>query len=398
MPPRPNGQLFPPPDLKPRSRVLVMGVGGAGCNGVARMTSVWSEGPPVVAVNTDAQALAACGVSRTVLIGEKATRGLGAAGDVTAGRLAAEESLSVLQDLAAGCDLLILVAGLGRGTGTGALPVIAKIARELGILTLCFVAMPFGIEGDRTRRVAEEGLRQLRRHAGAVIALPNDRLLKLADESASLDAAFGVSDGMLAEGVHAIWYLLSHTGVINITFADLQELAERSGGSLSFAHAEAAGPARVASALRALLDSPLLERGRLLSEAQGVLVNIAGGPDLTLADLQGIMGQITSSVRANAHVSMGALVDPARRERVTITLLAAESWQEERQQQPAAATDPGDRAEKPRAGDTQPELGLGELKPQDRGAFGKSSPTLINGEDLDIPTYIRRGIKLSFER
>ena len=394
MSPRAMAPLFPPPELKPRNRVLVLGVGGAGCNSVTRMAARWSDGPPVVGVNTDAQALAACGLSRTVLLGEKATRGLGAAGDVNSGRLAAEESLAALQDLIAGTDLLLLVGGLGRGTATGALPVIAQAARDIGILTLAFVSLPFGIEGDRCRRQAEEGLRQLRRHAGAVIAQPNDRLLKLADAGASLEAAFALSDGMLAEGIYALWYLLTHTGVINITFADILELAEWSGGTLSFAYAEAAGPARAASALRALLDSPLLERGRLLSEAQGVLVNVAGGPDLTLADLQGIMGQITSSVRPNAHISMGALVDPARRERVTLTLLASETWADERLAPPPAAP-VGANALK--AGDTQGELPLGEL-PKDRGPFGKASRTLVNGEDLDIPTYRRRGVKLSFER
>ncbi len=397
MPTRTSNQLFPATDLKPRSRVLVLGVGGAGCNAVARMAAEWQEGPPVAGLNTDAQALAACGLSRTLLLGEKATGGLGAAGDINAGRLAAEESLAAIQDLMAGTDLLVLVGGLGGGTATGAFPVIAKAARDLGILTMAFISLPFSFEGDRKRRLAEEGLRQLRRVARAVVAQPNDRLLKVVDQSTGLEEAFGASDRMLAEGLHAIWYLLSHTGVINITFADIQELAERSGGSLSYAHAEAEGPARVASALRNLLDSPLLERGRLLSESQGVLVNIAGGPDLTLSDLQGIMGQITSTVRENAHISMGALVDPGRRERVTITLLAAESWAEDRVDQgaaPAGAT----RAEKPRgAGDTQGELPLGELV-KDRGPFGKSSPTLINGEDLDIPTYIRRGVKLSFER
>jgi cell division protein FtsZ len=372
--------------------MLVVGVGGAGCNAIARMESSWSDGPPTVAMNTDAQALAAISVPRTLLIGDKATRGLGAAGDVEAGRLAAEESLASIQEIIAGSDLLVLVGGLGRGTGTGAMPVIAKAARDLGILTFAFVGLPFSMEGDRCRRIADEGVRNLRRHASAVAALPNDRLLKLVDERSSLEAAFAVSDGMLAEGIYAIWYLLSNTGVINITFADLQELATRSGGILNYAHAEAAGPGRVASALRALLESPMLEGGRLLSDAQGVLVNIAGGPDLTLSDLQGIMGQIVSTARPNAHIVMGALVDPSRRERIAITLLAAETWLEERA---APAVSPSAERAAPRGSETQPELGFGDIKPQDKGFFGKSTPTLLNGEDLDIPTYLRRGIKLS---
>lgn len=393
---RPPLQLFPPPDIKPRSRVLVMGVGGAGCNSVSRMMHRWSEGPAVVAVNTDAQALSACDVPRAVLIGEKTTGGLGAGNDVHSGRLAAEESTPALQELLAGVDLLVLTGGMGRGTATGALPVIAKTARELGILTLAFVSLPFSVEGDGKRRQADEGVRLLRRHAGAVITQPNDRLLKLADENTPIEEAFAISDGMIAEGIFALWHLLTRAGVMNITFADIRELVERSGGTLAFAYAEAEGAARVASALRNLLGSPLLEGGRLLSDAAGVLVNVAGGPDLTLSDMQGIMGEITQHVRPNAHISMGALVDPARREQVTITLLASEKWGEERTEVGTAPDATTDRAGS-RGDELQPELPLDEKKPPDRGPFGKSSPTMINGEDLDIPTFIRRGEKLSFE-
>ncbi len=395
MPPHFSHSLFPPPGIKARDQILVMGVGGAGCNGVARMAAQWTEGPSVVAVNTDAQALAACGVERTVLIGEKATRGLGAAGDAIVGRLAIEESIAALQDVVAGADLLILVGGMGRGTATGALPLIAKMARELGVLTLAFVSLPFALEGDRVRRQADEGVLQLRRYAGSVIVQPNDRLLKLADANASLEQAFSVSDRMIAEGIYSLWYLLSRPGVINITFADIQELAERSGGSLSYAYAEATGPARVASVLRNLMDSPLLEHGQLLSDAQGVLVNIAGGPELTIADMQGIMGALRAGVRESAHISMGALIDPAHRERIAITLFASEVWQEAPVEKATARPSAGAMES---ASDVQPELGLGDLKPQDRGLFGDASTTYINGEDLDIPTYIRRAVKLSFER
>lgn len=393
-----NGkQLFDANEVQPRCRVLVLGVGGAGCNVVGRLAETWSDGPEVAAANTDTQALAACGVSRTVVLGEKTTQGLGAAGDTTAGKLAAEESLSRIQDVLSGVNLLFLVTGLGGGTGTGAAPVIAKAARQLGILTLGVATLPFPFEGDRRRRVADEGLRALQRDSDAVVVLPNERLLKVVDEQAGLEEAFRTSDRMLAAGIHAIWYLLTNTGVINLNFADLRELAERSGGSLSYGHAEAAGPARTATALRELMDSPLLERGRLLSEAKGLLVNITGGLDLTLADLQGIMAQLSSLARPQAHISMGAIIDPARRERITITLLAAENWREDefesRGDTSAGKVEKGAKA----APDGQTELPLGDAR-QDRGAFGKTTATLINGEDLDIPTFIRRGVKLSFER
>lgn len=384
----PSGQLFPAPDIKPRHRLLVLGVGGAGCNTLARISSTWSEGPPLVALNTDAQALAVLGLQRALVIGEHTTRGLGAGGDPVAGRLAAEESLGAIQDIIAGADALILVGGLGRGTATGALPIIAKAARDLGILPFAFVSLPFSFEGDRCRRLAEEGLRSLRRAPATVVALPNDRLLSLVDPEAPLEDAFRHSDSMLAEAVYAIWYLLSRPGVINLTIADLQELSERSGGTLAFGYAEAEGPARVAEVLRNLLNSPLLERGRLLAEAQGLLVNVAGGPDLALADVQGIMERLAASAAPGVHITMGALVEATRRNKIVLTVLVAEKWQTD------VAVEPPRTAATQRV-EAQQELPIEEVRPADKGPFGKASPTMIDGKDLDIPTFIRRGLKLS---
>lgn len=380
-----------------RCRMLVMGVGGAGCNMVHRMAQTWREGPSVLAVNTDEQALAACDGIKTLAIGAMATRGLGAAGDPTGGRLAAEESLTALQEAMVGIDFLILVTGLGGGTGGGAAPVIAKTARSMGATILAFATLPFPFEGDRRRRQAEEGLRALQRVADAVVCLPNQRLLQGVDERAGLEDAFRQSDAMLATGVHNVWQLLSSTGIVNLTFADVRELAERSGGTLSYGFAEASGPARSATALRQLMESPLLENGRLLAEAQGLLVSITGGPDLTLADLEGIVGQIAAKARPHAHISMGALIDPSRREHLTITLLTAEAWLEDRFEPAAKEGAPAAEARKPAGQDAQGELPLPDTS-KDRGQFGDASPTMINGEDLDIPTYLRRGVKLSSER
>jgi cell division protein FtsZ len=391
-------QLLDVNDGASRCRVLVMGVGGAGGNMVNRMAQTWRKGPNTLAVNTDLQALAACDSVRTLAIGAEAARGLGAAGEITCGRLAAEESMSALQEALAGTDLLFLVTGLGGGTGTGACPLIAKAARQMGALTLVFATLPFPFEGDRRRRQAEEGLLALQRVADAVIGMPNDRLLQGVDNQTGLPEAFRQSDAMLAAGIHTMWHLLTSTGIVNLTFADVRELAERSGGTLSFGFAESSGPARSATALRALMESPLLEHGRLLSEAQGLMVNITGGPDLTLADLEGLVGQIAAKARPHAHISMGAVIDPTRREQLTISVLTAESWQEDRfgAGGKSSETQKGDK--KP-AGpvEAQGELPLTDTS-KDRGRFGAAPATLINGEDLDIPTYLRRGVKLSFER
>jgi cell division protein FtsZ len=406
--------LFHVPSITPRCRVLVMGLGGAGCNSVARMMNAWGEGPDVVAVHTDTKVLAASPVPRCIQIGVETTQGLGAAGDTVVGRLAAEENKQTIEELLSEMDLLFLVVGLGGGTGTGAAPTIVQTAKQLGVLTLVFATMPFSFEGDRRRRQAEEGLRTLQRTADAVVCLPNERLLEMVDLSAGVVKTFSQVDEIVGAGIHGIWKVLTETGVINLDFADVRQLAERSGGSCSFGYSEGAGPARVATALQNLLDSPLLEKGRLLSQASGLLINIAGGPDLTLADVHGIMQQIKSMIRPTAHVFMGAVVDSTSRERIALTVLAADNWLEERTRQrgsPSSDTTTSDgdaptssdstSGDGPptrrtgKADETQPELGL---EPMDKGRFKNVEPTFYQGEDLDIPTFIRRGVRLSTDK
>ena len=403
-----SDRLLHVPAVESHCRMLVLGVGGAGCNIVARMGGNRADGPEMAALNTDTQALSACTVRRCLQIGAATTQGLGAGGDATLGKLAAEENIEQIQELLAGVDLLILVAGLGGGTGTGAAPVIAQAAHRLGALTLGFVTLPFPFEGERRRRQAEDGLRLLRQCADTVVCLPNQRLVELAQEGDALTEAFRKSDEVVGAGVHALWRLLAHAGVINLDFADVRQLAERSGGTCSYGYGEATGPARSASALRALMDSPLLEKGRLLSEAVGLLVNITGGPDLTLADVQGIMGQIAGMVRPGAHLFMGAAVDPTFRERIALTVLATENWMERRENgraaatavAPAQATSPGTEAESDEAARNsgRAEQQALNFESTERGRFKNVEPTFYGGEDLDIPTYIRRGVKLSFEK
>ena len=393
-------RLFHVPAVQPRCRMLLLGLGGAGGSAVSRMAERWGEGPEVVAMNTDTQALAACTVKRCVPIGPKVAQGLGAAADVTVGRLAAEESAEAIRETVANHDIVFLVVGLGGGTGTGGAPVICQAARDAGALTLVFATMPFPFEGDRRRRQAEEGLRALQHAADAVVCMPNQRLLELVDPAKTgLEEAFRHSDLMVGEGVHGLWRLLAQTGVINIDLADIRQLAERSGGTCAFAHVEAEGPARTSIVLKRLLDSPLLDKGRLLAESAGLLVNITGGPDLTLADVQGLMGQISSQGRPGAHRFMGAIIEPTYRNRIALTVLASENWLEARRR-PRAATEAGDT----RAGnvapssDTRPaEQGTLDLETVDKGRFRDVDPTYFAGQDLDIPTFVRRGVRLSFE-
>ena len=390
-------------------RMLVMGIGNGGCNSVVRMAETWRQGPDIALLNTDRKALAACPVGRCITIGEHTTSGLGCGGDSTTGRMAAEESAEAIQELVAAYDFVILVGGLGGGTATGALPVIAKAACNAGALTLCLVTTPFVFEGDKRRLKAEEGLRALSLAVDTVICLPNERLTELADPSLPVEAAFRSVDETLAAGLHSLWRILTESGLVSLNFADVRELFERSGGTCSYGFAEASGPARASEVLQKLLDSPLLAKGRKLSEAGGLLVSIVGGPDLTFAEVQGMMGQIKGIARDSARLFFGVIVDAASRDKVSLTVLVTEHWLGDREGRvPARDTlhglelgpaEPGERITDtaiPVAVDAEPEQG--ELKLEmARGRFEKVAPTFYRGQDLDLPTYARRGLKLSFE-
>lgn len=392
-------------------RMLVLGVGNAGCNSVVRMAETWTQGPDVALINTDRKALAACPVGRCIVIGEHTTKGLGAGGDATTGRMAAEESAEAIQELLAPYDFVILVGGLGGGTATGALPVLAKAASNAGALTLCLVTTPFTFEGDKRKLKSDEGLRALSLAVDTVICMPNDRLTELADADMPIEGAFRVVDETVATGLHALWRILTQNGLISLNFADVRELFERSGGTCSYGYADASGPARAAEVLQKLLESPLLAKGRKVSEAGGLLVSIVGGPDLTFADVQGMMGQIRSIARDSARLFFGVIVDSGYRDRVSLTMLVTEHWLEDREGRvPARDTlhglefdtsEPGDRPSDatavPAVATTDVEQG--ELKLEmARGRFEKVAPTYYQGQDLDIPTYARRGLKLSFEQ
>ncbi|HMO52433.1 MAG TPA: cell division protein FtsZ [Kiritimatiellia bacterium] len=404
----PADRLFQHPDVEPRTRILVLGLGGAGCNSVANMSTFWVEGPPVVAVNTDAQSLAGCEAPRVLQIGHNTTKGLGANGDIHIGRMAVEESIEPLKEMLQGVDILFLAVGLGGGTGSGGAPYLLQVAHQLNVMTICFATLPFPYESDSRKRLAQESLKQLQRVADAVICLPNEKLIDLVDPQSGLQEAFRKADDQVAATIHALWHLLSFRGVLNLDFADLRHLVERSRGICYFGFGEASGPARVASAVKALIDSPYLNKGRSISEATALLINITGGPDLTLADMQGIMSQIGKMTAPNATMYFGAMIDPAMKNRIALT---------------AVATDASAKApEKASDDDVEPDAAANEPKPtppttgskrrvkgddkqaellfpkEDKGKFTHATPTHFRGEDLDIPTYVRRGYKLSFER
>lgn len=383
-------------------RMIVVGLGGGGCQAVARMAEEWADGPECVLLDTDKQALGMCQGPRRVQLGNNLTQGAGAGSDPVVGRLAAEDDLDMLRDLLRNTDLLLMVVGLGGGTGSGAAPVVARTAKEVGTLVLCVATLPFSFEGDGRRHYARAGLRDLLAPADAVVVQPNDRLLDTADSEDALAEAFGAADRMLAIGVRALWRMLVKPGVINVTFADVSRLIHHTSGTCTFGIGTAEGADSAQSALQRLLDSPLLEKGSQLTRAAALLVNITAGPDLKLSDVQRIMTEITGLACAGAHTLLGVNLEEAWRERTAITALVAEEWRTPDLEDASGPVPAEPRGSLPAtdapgevASGVQGTLNLGDV---DKGRFRDVEPTLYEGQDLDVPTFIRKGVKLAFHR
>ena len=385
-----------------RCRVLVVGVGGGACNMLGHALAGWGDPPPVAAVNTDERALSESGIELQVTIGRTVTKGMGAGGDAELGRLAAHEDLDALRALVTGHDLLILVASLGGGTATGAVPVLAQLAREEGILVLAYVTTPFDFEGARRQEQAQEGLAALKQCADAVICLPNQRLHAMLPPDTSLPDAFAFVDRMMSAGIQGLWTLLARDNMLNLDFSDLQSLVENSGNECCFGYGEGRGADKAGQALKGLLEGPMLEKGRVIANSGAMILSVTGGPDLSLVELEMIHRRFQEAARPGARISMGAAVLGDWSGRLALTVLAAEHWMPSSRSAEAAkpgslflsqepeATEPAPRGRK---GAKQSELPLGAAA-GDRGRFQDVAPTLHDGMDLDIPTFLRRGIRI----
>src|SRR5256886_9174201 len=319
----------------------VLGVGGAGCNAVehiARQRAAQSEFADVrlAAVNTDLQSLLDLSVECVMPLGATRTRGLGAGGDPDVGRTAAEEDTEQLRQLCAGAEVVVIVTGLGGGTGTGASPVVARVAKEAGALVLAIATLPFECEGARRQRQAQAGLEELKETADAVLCLPNQRVIKLIDENTSLIETFKITNDLLAQGLRGIWRLLARAGIINVDFADLCAVVRGQHAESSFACAEAQGEHRAREVVEKLVASPWLEGGTVLHEAESVLVSIVAGSDLTMAEVNRVMSQINHACEY-AHIIMGAAVEAELGDRLSVTAIAARRPQRESEAADAVA-------------------------------------------------------------
>ena len=301
------------------ARIKVVGVGGSGCHAVNRMIGSRIKGVEFVAVNTDAQDLHYCEAPVRVHIGQATTRGLGAGSDPELGRKAAEENKEDIYNALKDADMVFITCGLGGGTGTGAAPIVAEIARELGALTVSVVTKPFSFEGLRRKKVAEEGLSELQPRVDTLITIPNDRLLQVIDKKTSLYDAFSVVDDVLRQGVQGISDLITMHGMINVDFADVKAIMQNAGSAL-MGIGRGTGESRTLEAAKMAIDSPLLELS--IDGAKGILFNITGGPDMSMYEIDEAARIITEAADPDANIIFGAVIDEAMQGEVKITVIA----------------------------------------------------------------------------
>ncbi|MGD8968304.1 MAG: cell division protein FtsZ [Anaerolineae bacterium] len=300
--------------------IKVVGVGGAGGNAVDRMIQVGIPAVDFIVLNTDAQALAGSDASSRIQMGERLTRGLGTGGDPAIGAEAAERSRESIAAAVRGADMVFIAAGMGGGTGSGAAPVVAQIGREQGALTIAVVTTPFVFEGSRRQTIAEAAIERLKEEVDTLVVVSNDRLLHLVNERISLDIAFRIADEVLRQGIQGISELVTQPGLINLDFADVRSIMDRAGGALvSIGYGE--GREKAVEAARVALASPLLDI-RSVNGTDGLLVNVTGGEDLTLAEVDQAMEIISRAAMPHAQIIFGAVIDPRMEGRVQITLIA----------------------------------------------------------------------------
>ena len=397
-------------DLTPPASIKVVGVGGGGGNAINRMVRSKLEGIDFVAINTDSQVLQASQAHHKVIIGTKTTRGLGAGANSELGKKAAEEDRESLKRILEGSDMVFITLGLGGGTGTGAAPIVADVAKELGALVVAVVTKPFSFEGARRMRVADEGWKELKDKVDTIITIPNDKLLNLIDRKTSVIDAFEVVDDVLLQGVQGISDLITQRGLINVDFSDVKTVMKNAGSAL-MGIGYGTGENRAAEAARTAMESPLLDVS--IAGAKGLLINITGGSDLSMMEIDEAAKIITEHVDADANIIIGNNVDDASVGEIKISVIATGFDLPDggvRNTVPAASrkvtmpSAPG-AANRPRtnyfgapgaaAGETQrstPPLGA----PRPSSQMNPARPTAsqeANAADeaeLDVPAFIRR--------
>lgn len=372
-------------DVEEFARIKVIGVGGGGGNAVNRMIEGKLGGVEFIAINTDKQALINSDAEQTIQIGEKLTRGLGAGANPEIGSKAADESRDQIHKALEGCDMVFVTAGMGGGTGTGAAPVVAEIAKEMGILTVGVVTKPFMFEGRKRMLHADKGIANLKEKVDTLITIPNDRLLQVAEKKTSMLEAFRIADDVLKQGVQGISDLIAVSGLINLDFADVQTIMKNQG----IAHmgiGKANGENRAVEAVKQAIQSPLLETS--IKGAKGVLLNITGGADLGLFEVNEAAALVEDSTDDEANIIFGAVIDESLKDEIRITVIATgfEGDAKEKVVFEKKAEEPKmEVKEEPKEEIEEPQEEKIEKEEEEKD---KSSDNGFG--DLNIPTFLRR--------
>lgn len=374
----------------------VIGVGGAGGNAVNRMISSSLTGVDFIVANTDAQVLAESSALNKIQIGRNLTKGLGAGGDPEVGRRAAQEDADALAEILEGADMVFVTGGMGGGTGTGAAPVIAEIAREQGALTVAVVTRPFTFEGRRRRQQAEQGLEELREKVDTLITIPNDRLLEVVARETPVERAFEVADQVLLEATRGISDLITVPGLVNLDFADVRTVMQSRGNAL-MGTGRGAGEHRASEAARAAISSPLLDNVSIIG-AEAILVNITGGKDLTLHEVDEAATAILEAAGDDANVIFGAVIDPEAEGEVTVTVIATGFAMNQPKERPLVVSAAGPRREarliEPAFPDESRILETPAWSRRAVAGFGRAqvapAPAPAVNENLDVPAFMRK--------
>jgi cell division protein FtsZ len=356
-------------DMEHFAQIKVIGVGGGGNNAVNRMISSGLRGVEFISINTDKQALFLSKANTKIQIGDKLTKGLGAGGNPDIGEKAAEESKDEISQAIKGADMVFVTAGMGGGTGTGGTPVVAQIAKEMGILTVGVVTKPFTFEGRKRMQHAERGVENLKGIVDTLVTIPNDRLLQVAEKKTSIIDAFRIADDVLRQGVQGISDLIAIPGLVNLDFADVKTIMTDTG----LAHmgiGRASGESRAEEAAKMAIQSPLLETS--IEGAKGVLLNITGGPDLGIFEVNIAAELVQKSADPDANIIFGAVIDENLRDEMLITVIATGFDRSPRIKKPVVK-EPG-KEEKEKTGE----------KVED------DIDKKFNEDELDIPTFLRR--------
>lgn len=374
-------------NIEDNAQIKVIGVGGGGGNAVNRMIEAGLKGVSYIVVNTDKQALNASVAETKVQIGEKLTRGLGAGANPETGMKAAQENIEEIVKYFDGVDMVFITAGMGGGTGTGAAPVIAQAAKELGILTVGVVTKPFTFEGSKRRKHAELGIEFLKQYVDSLVVVPNDRLLQIAEKNTTMKEAFGMADDVLRQGIQGITDLITESGMINLDFADVKTVMSDRG----IAHMGVGigrGENRVIDAVKEAIGSPLLETS--IDGAKAILLNIMGGYDLGMLEANEAADLIEKAAARDANIIFGASVNEKLEDEIRITVIATGFDDDEEEAEEAQPEEPVQQAQ---AQPEQPFAAQNVQAKQEPAEKKKEAPAAKEEESMIVPDFLKKAMR-----